>query len=489
MVLPLFYGADRNRHGSESAVPEFYEYSPSEDEISTSREANNARLRKAISYLADEGGDDDPSLYLDRVQQIDDYLKQYRSQGFAYDTKLYRNARAMIREIQRDVQLVAEEESSVDFGESDASVEVIPTEALYREEDDEDEMFSGVPGTPHQKQQHMPTPPDTSSRKVKSARTSQHTKSRRPTTPSQVDILEKVHLYGGPGNPKELWHRDFPAILPFGENLFMQEWESQKIHYDLTQSAKKKLGDKDAVVTTNVPYNFVSDKFLPRQFESGSRFKLPPLAAYQRLISDSKLEGFFPVQTAINEFNQGGIPKSQGRIQAENDYVPRIFLKQANNKLVAPFKRMSDKAKGKRALQDARSIGHPSGYSRQAGFSATSRNHAQSLDQSESKTAPGPSKTAKQSRVGTAGPGVQYHVRNVLEKSAKAQGSAPVYEDEWSDSYSSDFDFSSDEDFVPSGLNGHHNPIENTLQPRKHLANERDHSQGLVRERTVSRKS
>src|SRR4051812_26190457 len=95
--------ASRYNREAESlqAAEESEDYSADEEIIS--EEANNRRLRQAISYIATEGGSDPLALYADRIQKIDkQILQQYAEEGYSFDPRLYRQLEAMTKEVQMD---------------------------------------------------------------------------------------------------------------------------------------------------------------------------------------------------------------------------------------------------------------------------------------------------------------------------------------------------------------------------------------------------
>jgi hypothetical protein len=384
-----------NLRAEAAASGEYDIYSTSEDDGLASREFNDSRLRRAISYLADEGGDDDPATYVDRVQQLNDQiLKLYRDEGYTYDAHLYRRLRSMVHEIQNDFQQVAMEESSVDFEDSDMDLDPIVPAALYRDQSTDEEY---VPPTP--KKSATPAAKAGSSKQV-----------RKPAP----EVREVKYVYGGPNNLAERWHKEFPSILPFGENPFMQEWESEKINYDLAAWEKNRAKDVNPYVETNVPYESVPETYLTDKRESGSRFKLPKVgpAIANKIVEFRKHMNW---AKTVDEFNRGGVAK---------DFVPRIFLKQVSvaSAKASSYRRLSEKALGKSAeymrsnftdlptgKQPIRQIGMPcTSLASESGTGIRPPGGISGTDLfTDSDESPPPSR-----KFGTVGPGVEKIIKN-----------------------------------------------------------------------------
>ena len=129
---------------------------------------------------------------------------------------------------------------------------------------------------------------------------------------------EIVWRYGGPKNDPEQYYHKFPASLPFGETLYMQEWESMKIDFDLNASANGKADDPPII--TDVNYDNVKLPVGKNPFDSGSRFKLPEEdPKTSKWLKDDKGE---LLRRAVHNFNQGGnLKAAEGK-----DYAPRIWL-------------------------------------------------------------------------------------------------------------------------------------------------------------------
>jgi len=400
--------ASRHNHEAESLQVSEESEDCSVDEEIISEEANNRRLRQAISYIATEGGSDPLALYAHRIQKIDEQiLQQYAEEGYSFDPHLYRRLKAMTREVQTD--FVQDLEDSEVLDDSDDMDEAGP-DALYREpelnlNDDElaeyddhippddlatdlledyplhdqalgegwekdgpaeperyrkygvsekldelaAEIFEGAdndsyydpqlaaekragkapvrqsksPSLTRSARQATPSPEpvhhDHPVRPIQRPRPAPLPSMPSPSVPGKAPIAREIQWrYGGPKNELEEYHKNFPAVLPFGETLYMQAWESMKIDYDLRESMKRK--PEDPPIVTNVGYDEVK---LPRSkniYDSGSRFTLPALD--DSLVKWFDVGGDELLHGAVEKFNQGG---SEGD-QLKKDYAPRIFL-------------------------------------------------------------------------------------------------------------------------------------------------------------------
>jgi len=254
------------------------------------RQVNDDQLRKAISYLAHEGNRDSTATYMERIQLIgDDILERLPASGEPYDHKLFKKLRSMVREVQNDFDRVDDEESS-SYYDSDFDIEEpLSPQALYRGENETD--F------------------DDKSRKKAI---------KNPLL--KADVLKTQFLYGGPDNEVEDWHQDFPAVLPFGENLFMQEWEDLEMKHDLAEAGKRLANSADPIVDTNVPYEDVEKRFARLDdYDSGSRFQSPSLLSSIWNNITSVINGV-PSSSWMREFNESG--NSSGEL----DYTPRLAL-------------------------------------------------------------------------------------------------------------------------------------------------------------------
>ena len=271
-------------------------------------------LRKAIHYMITNGGPDSQDTYNHRVNAIEEgLLQEYRNQGYPYDPQLYRQLRSLVREAQsphpHDTYQSSQEDSALENSEFNME-ELSSPEALYRQDDEPDE----------------PDEPDDPPAGLEAPRPAKL--SPRLQGPRKAEVIETQYLYGGPNNEVEEWHKDFPAALPFGETLYMQEWESMKIDYDLAESARTLHSDEDHIVHTNVPYNAVAARIdSPSPYESGSRFALPAKiwTMWDRI--ENKAMSKSALAKRLDEFNQGGGLKEPGH----RDYVPRVFLPQVSH--------------------------------------------------------------------------------------------------------------------------------------------------------------
>jgi hypothetical protein len=355
------------------------DYSIEEEDI-VSEEQNNRRLRQAIGYLATGGGFDALDLYIDRVQKIDDLiLQQYAEEEYLFDSKLYQQLKAMVRKVQTDSS--QSDEDDVDMLTNSEDIEALEQEALLREHYKEDIGASdqeavtgdrakaeaivkvaedakasedtktaarekqlaidragkaavGQPRKPVQTSAPKTTQPTaqetvqtvaqtpTPRRHDRHVRHGQPQASVRPGC-SAADKdknvpREVVWRYGGPKNDPEQYHQNFPASLPFGETLYMQEWESMKIDFDLNAGANRKADDPPVI--TNVSYDKVKLLVGKNPFDSGSRFKLPEEdSKISKWLKDDKGE---LLRKTVHNFNQGGnLKAAEGK-----DYAPRIWL-------------------------------------------------------------------------------------------------------------------------------------------------------------------
>ena len=270
----------------------------SEDDPVTQKDTDLI-LRKAIQYLAIQGGSDPVDVYVSRVNDInEEVLQEYRTQGYPYDPQLYRQLQLLVREVQSAVPAIDQDISTPE--NSDTSIEELSSPTTLHREGEELDCSAAGRQAPHPA-----------------------TLSPRLQGPRKAEVIETQYLYGGPNNEVEEWHKDFPAALPFGETLYMQEWESMKINFDLAESTKSLYADGNPIVTTNVPYEAVEARIgTPAQYDSGSRFKIP--GKIWRLWDQVKNAAMNNSSLAarVDEFNQGGDPQ-----ELENkDYAPRVFL-------------------------------------------------------------------------------------------------------------------------------------------------------------------
>lgn len=275
-------------------------YSISDDE-SVAQEANNRRLTQAINYLQQEGGDDSPTTFIDRINRINEtLLGRLAQQGRKFDPMLYRQVRALVIDVGSDYDNAAQEES-LDL-DSDEDLAEIYTPTAY---DDVEALYRG--GSPDS-DAPSPTPAP------RARRTSKALAPRRPGLEDKLE-RERDFTYGGPGE-NELWYRDFPASLPFPETLMMAHWESLKIDYDLDRP-------KDAAtVETIVPleHEQIQPYFELPQYESGSRFKLPHVGEEDH-IAIQKLGTAVHLAKVVNKFFE--VDQTDG---GKLEYAPRLFL-------------------------------------------------------------------------------------------------------------------------------------------------------------------
>ncbi|KAF1838843.1 hypothetical protein BDW02DRAFT_585649 [Decorospora gaudefroyi] len=276
----------------------------------TQRQINDRRLVQAINYLAEDGGDDSPGTFINRVNRIDDaLLKQLPQQGRDFDARLYRRARAMVREVKHEYEEAVQEASSpvLESEESEAELPQYYTssaaQALYRLEDDvqypklrleDDVQNPKLPGS--------------------------QSKGRGKDGKENVES-ERQFKYGGPNNEVEQWHKNFPAILPFPETIQLAHWESLKIDFDLSESGKRAKANGE-VVETNVSFEHPALQRYKNlsQYDSGSRFKLP-LARKEVQDRISRLSNERSLRTAVDAFNHYMPVEGE-----KNRYAPHIFL-------------------------------------------------------------------------------------------------------------------------------------------------------------------
>jgi hypothetical protein len=268
------------------------------DDGPAEKEANNRKLTQAIDYLQQEGGDDSPSTFIDRVNRINEtLLNQLPRQGQTFDQKLYRRVRVMVMDVERDYRDAAEGESSF-LESSDVSpqygISAAANEALYRDS-------SSSPS---------PTPIPATAR----TQSSKALASRRPGSDDNVQ-RERRFKYGGPGNEPENWHKDFPAILPFPETHMMAHWESMKIDYDLARAK----GEKNAKTDVPLEHGELQPYLNLSQYESGSRFKLPAVST-ETQESINKYGGVHILKNDVNKWNESDTSEKN------NKYAPRVFL-------------------------------------------------------------------------------------------------------------------------------------------------------------------
>ncbi|KAF2654570.1 hypothetical protein K491DRAFT_467922 [Lophiostoma macrostomum CBS 122681] len=287
----------------------------SSDEV-VSPEANNRRLRQTIRYIESRGGADTDEEYIERIHTIKDYvIDQYAVEGYDFDRKLWRTAKRLVED---ELELLSDELSDVIEISSDSEVEeeLESPRALYR-------RISGIPPN----RGHDRTE---SAVEMVEPTTNAYPISRKGSSASTVAVppaivRETQFQYGGPNNHVEVWHKENPPILPFGETLLMQEWESLKINHDLRESARKmKENSDEPVVHTNVPLEEAERSIgeLRGRYDSGSRFKLPKLNSSNLKWMDDHPD-VCSLEDVVADFNA-----KRSKDQVGRDYAPRIFLEQ-----------------------------------------------------------------------------------------------------------------------------------------------------------------
>jgi hypothetical protein len=269
-----------------------------------SRSEINRRLAQAINYLNDEGGEDSAATYMEHVARINDYLvQQLPQQGADFDNALYQRLRAAVQEelkafdeaTRHGLLVIESEESTLESG-SDVPLRRPPkhhsasvAHALHRRDENLYDFTAEPMG-----------------------------KGRK--TPAKIQ-REREFKYGGPSNHVEIWHSNFPPILPFPETHRMAHWESLKIDFDLSESGKRQKAE-GSVVETNVSFDHpVLQQYnnLPL-YESGSQFKLPKSS--KKVEEEVKLRCTVDaVARVVDDFNKGEYEE-----WVEQDYTPRIFL-------------------------------------------------------------------------------------------------------------------------------------------------------------------
>jgi hypothetical protein len=278
-------------------------YSVSDDEPEQLGPYNH-QLGQALNYLQQEGGDDSPPTFMDRINRINETLLiQSPQQGHTFDPTLYKQVRAMVLKYKRDFNDAVNGSSpQIEDDEewSDASAPTTSREALYRADTE------------------SPTPTPTHS-PVIASRTAKTEASARKLLAPINDNVQRVRIfkYGGPRNEAEEWCKEAPPTFPFGETFLMAHWESLKIDYDLAKAAKD-----GGVAETDVPMDHVQLQpyFKLSQYESGSRFRLPLVSnKIQDTVSRyGTADRLSEVVSDLCELDQsGGGPKH---------YAPRVVL-------------------------------------------------------------------------------------------------------------------------------------------------------------------
>jgi hypothetical protein len=289
---------------SEEILEEILEDIFISDNDSAKREANNRRLTQAINYLQQDGGDDSPRTFMDRVNRINEtLLKHIPQQGPMFDRNLYRRARVLVMDAKRDFR-DAEQRDSPIYDVDDALPQYY--------------MPMGVKDALYRDDSSSPSPsPGPSAVRVQPREGTSTVRIQKPKALASgyrggdSDVQrERIWKYGGPDNVPEMWYKDFPAILLFPETHMMAHWESMKIDYDL---ARPKGGYK---VETDVPFNHpLLELYLDlEQYESGSRFKLPIVSTKD--------------QEMINQYAVKNIGRNVDSFYKQDaaNYAPSVFL-------------------------------------------------------------------------------------------------------------------------------------------------------------------
>jgi hypothetical protein len=297
--------ASGHTYPQSGGTPDLVELSDSDEIHSISdsglspRDLNNRLLTQAWNYLQEEGGDDSPATFVDRVNRIDDaLLHQLPQQGHTFDRKLYRRVRAMVLDVQRNYAEAAEgEPPQLEVYENlpeyyDPSIH---EEALYRAGDSSP---SPTPCAPSASQSNI--------------------LASKCQGPGDSAERQREFMYGGPNSEVENWFKDIPNSLPFPETFLMAHWESLKIDYDLSRSLS------DTVVETNVPFTHeqLQPYFNMDQYESGSRFRLPQVSKKDQE-AISRYGTAIQLKNVLDDFYS--LDRTEGGVQ---DYAPRVFLEE-----------------------------------------------------------------------------------------------------------------------------------------------------------------
>ncbi|KAF2814640.1 uncharacterized protein BDZ99DRAFT_181285 [Mytilinidion resinicola] len=328
----------------------------------------NECLAQANQYLANQNVHSSRQFErrLDLIERF--ILRRYPVEGLSFDRRLYNQVRAQVEGHKRQIRALERTEPIAvhpgrlsETSESDSSSveEVGRYRGLAREPED-------LPTKPHHQAAVSSTQvvpgsrTSTTASKPKpaqgdpSAATRPHDRRRE-----DVGIRTKVWEYGrdkdAPNEP-EIWHADMPAILPFGETIYMAKVESDWIDADLRQNGAGSRADRTAdqgkgkgkatevatpsakgkerarftqleegrVIRTSAPATEQPQLSL---YDSGSRFKLPSLreGRFENLESFTKYnKGLFDLDSVVKEFNRD---KSKGgKDYKPNTYAPRIAL-------------------------------------------------------------------------------------------------------------------------------------------------------------------
>ncbi|KAF2501017.1 hypothetical protein BU16DRAFT_555523 [Lophium mytilinum] len=310
----------------------------------------NERLAQANQYLATEDIHSSRQFKrrLDLIERF--ILRKYPAEGLAFDRRLYNQVKTrveghkrQIRSLERAEPVAVHPGQLSETSESDSSSD--EEMGRYRGLAREPEGFVSEP----QHQAAVSTSAVVSGRRPSSAASKPKQPQGGPTRPrggrrEDVGIRTKLWEYGrdkdAPNEP-EIWHADMPAILPFGETIYMAKVESDWIDKDLrrngagsradptankgkgkgkaTEAASASAKGKDRtrstdlekgnLITTSAPE---TKRPFPSLYDSGSSFKLPVLGGTQfsnlkEFVKENKK--LFDLGPAIREFNRD---KSRG---------------------------------------------------------------------------------------------------------------------------------------------------------------------------------
>lgn len=284
----------------------------------TDRQTNDVRLQQAINYVSEQGGNDSPATFIDRVIRIDEALIRelpLKNPG-KFDKKLHNVLQKLVEGIQREYQEAMEAASPLSEIEDALPEYDTPgaTEALHRISSVVSLGSSAFEAPPRRPKPKFPVGRMTLKGTLGN---------EKPRTSADVVELEHQFKYGGPDNEIENWYRNMPASLPFPETLQMEHWESLKIDFDLSEYGKN-LKSEGKFVETNIPFNHPAlDQYKNLDhLESGSKFKLPVIDQHDydkiKLLGNrSRLE------KVVNAFNTGDREE-----ELKKDYAPRLLLDQ-----------------------------------------------------------------------------------------------------------------------------------------------------------------
>lgn len=285
----------RQPYHSLSHTPELGLYdtdsSYSSDEEMPDREETDQLLRQAHHYVITEGGKDSPSTYMERIKRInEDLVQEISAHGYDCDPKLFRRVKQKIDHVLREFEDAVDADYSLyDYSDSPEYHATAAGERLYR--------MDSSPATPEG--------PST----------------RRTARIGGVDNVERVYLYGGPGNYPGSWYKKAAASLPFPETIRIADWESSRIDQDLAATGTTE--NTEPVTSNGISFNdprLTHHNILP-QFESGSRFKLPtPDSSDIKKVK--KFASAQQLQKAVKTFYE----KDESKVSGEYKYAPRVFI-------------------------------------------------------------------------------------------------------------------------------------------------------------------